>query len=126
MKETIEHWLTEFGPDYQIPDIISKADDSIDKSWHNDACPSFWVGPAFKRGESLWRCEVWAEHPNDTERGSARGALRFTLVLAEVEEGGEQYTGNADEVASSDSAEWIMQAAREIYTGKAVIPKANL
>ena len=62
-------WVTEFGADYDVPDAIAALGD---RSWHNDACPSF--------GDLEGDVRVWVEHPDPGQRES--GGPRFAVTPA--------------------------------------------
>lgn len=72
----VEGWVREFGVEYDVPDAIRKAEGIEDKSWHNDACPSF--GRYLQDGDDTHEVSIWVEHPDPDQRDT--GAARFAVT----------------------------------------------
>ena len=68
-------WMAEFGPDYDVPDVITADPALSDRSWHNDACPSFHL-----TGDHSEITTLWVEHPDASER-EVSTAARFTVTI---------------------------------------------
>lgn len=70
-------WRAEFGNDWDVPSGIEEVAGGRDRSWHNDACPSFTLAACEDTG-----CEVtlWCEHPDRARREDGAGD-RFQCYL---------------------------------------------
>ena len=71
-------WLTEFGPDYDIPDEVLMLEGIEDHSWHNDTSPSFGIYDGL--GTFL---RIWVEHPDPARREYGTEAPRFGVMLSD-------------------------------------------
>lgn len=76
-------WGREFGAEYAVPEWVMVAG-VTDRSWHNDACPSFTVDrwgddPG---SEYAGRPTLWVEHVDPTKREEGV-QCRFSLAVAD-------------------------------------------
>lgn len=79
----VPEWGREFGADYAVPEWVMVAG-VTDRSWHNDACPSFTVD---RWGEDpgadyAGRPTLWVEHADPTKREEGM-EYRFSLAVAD-------------------------------------------
>jgi hypothetical protein len=76
-------WRTEFNERYEVPKFIEflVARGIIqDRSWHNDACPTFGLQDA--EGRNL-EVVLWVDHPLASYRECAPDAMRFMVTIGE-------------------------------------------
>lgn len=87
----MELYKKEFGQDFELGFKLREHPYLIDKSWHNDLCPSFY----FKVGEQYY--VLWVDYPNVEQR--EEDTPRYVIVGA-VNEGAdgkpEIYAGNGE------------------------------
>lgn len=83
MKTTTHtNWLTEFGPDFSVPEALANNPHFKDQSWGQDASPSFWTRATLARNGELFRAVIWSQHPDATQREF--DGKRFLVSLAGV------------------------------------------
>lgn len=77
----VPSWVSEFGQEWAVPDVIAMAEGIEDMSWHNDVCPSFGRHVPERGDEYAHTVRVWCDHPDPDESGwGPRGdAPRFTV-----------------------------------------------
>lgn len=92
-------WQEEFGDEYQVP-VWTAQPGVEDQSWHNDACPSFWVPGTEIR--------LWVYHPDATLREFWPLAERFAFSRVDKKEG-----GPVDELTLETNDEGIARSAWE-------------
>ena len=61
-------WAREFGPEYNIPKIITREPGVIDLSYKHDACPSFSLTGCTGGDGDLVEVRLWVEHPDRDAR----------------------------------------------------------
>lgn len=56
-------WIAEKGDEFDVPDVIAKAEGIEDMSWKNDTCPSFGL----ELGDDII-VRIWVDHPDRDQR----------------------------------------------------------
>ena len=74
----IDLWVCEWGEEYAVPELISRAEGIEDMSWHNDANPSFGRHVPAEGDEYAHELRIWVEHPDPAERNE--GAARYEVA----------------------------------------------
>ena len=63
-------WRREFGDAYDVPAVLTNAEDLVDTSWHNDVCPSFetaWMTDEERSADEI-ALRLWVDHRDPAER----------------------------------------------------------
>jgi hypothetical protein len=94
-------WQREF-PDFPAADMPDVSPSFEDKSWHNDACPSFYA-------EDLG-LTLWIDYADREKREMPRYSYRFTLLRQDdpEEDSGREIiaTDNWDEILTAIKIRW--------------------
>jgi len=103
----IAGWISEFGPEWQIPkEILDLVNAGVlsDMSWHNDVCPSFGkeIAP-----DTFF--QMFVEHPNLNERESPDGRFSASLVKPD---------GSVDYLLVTDNLSEVLTMARKYLKPK--------
>jgi len=82
----MSQYKQEFGEGFELGFELSRFPFLIDKSWHNDACPSFMFKAKIDSDSSgLERCSqylvLWVDYSNEDDRENTRTS-RYSIVTA--------------------------------------------